>query len=186
MPARKAGAGARSGDCLARRARGTLRAGKSSNRAKGGLTMNKAVFIAVASALAIAGCASMEDKGRKVQCDVGPVSVSVTGKIVGVNLDPIPVLAKNQSICWQLDAAAAGTYMFFDESITINDTDNEFDDCKTGNKKGTMQGDSLIACKDKNNKHGEKDPRYYKYWIELKRRDGGPNLKSYDPQIGND
>jgi len=172
--------------CLARQARVRCTRGIHRNAARESHQMNKTVFIAIASLFGLASCAGMDTEGLKVKCDVGPVSVFVTGKIVGVGQDPIPVLKQNQWICWQLDSNAAGSYMFFDESISVDDTDNEFDNCKANNKKGVMQGDTLIACLDKNNKHGAGDVRYYKYTMTLKRRDGTPGPKSYDPQIGND
>ena len=148
--------------------------------------MNKTVFTAIASAFAVASCASMDAEGLKLKCDEGPYTVGLTGKIITVSRDPIPVVEKNRWICWQLDAATARTYKFGDEAISIDDRHGEFSNCKSSNKKGDMKGDTRIACHDKNNKHGEPDVRYYKYTMTIERRDGKGGTRSYDPQIAND
>lgn len=149
--------------------------------------MEKTVFIAIACVFGLASCASMDQEGLKVKCDLGPYTVGLAGgKIVTVSQDPIPVLDKNQWICWQLDRNVAASYKFVDDSISIEDGDDEFTNCKKSNKNGDKQGDTKIACHDKNNKHGDAKVRYYKYTITLEPRDGKAGTKSYDPIIGND
>jgi hypothetical protein len=151
--------------------------------------MKKTLCIAIASLFGLASCAGTDDRGMRVRCDVGPFTVGLAGgKIVTVSQDPIPVLSKNQWICWELDRTAAADYKFVDDSIYIEDRDDEFSNCKGSNRKGDLQGDTRIACHDKNNKHGESNVRYYKYTIKLEPRSSAKagGTKSYDPMIGND
>src|SRR2546423_8956548 len=42
----------------------------------GGNTMKKTLVVAIASAFVLSGCAGMQGDGARVQCDIGPITVS--------------------------------------------------------------------------------------------------------------
>jgi hypothetical protein len=152
----------------------------------GAHTMKNTLVVAVASAFVLSGCAGMNEEALKVKCDVGPITVTVISGITGVTQDPIIVGDKNKWICWQLDPNAAKDYKFTADSIYINDNDDEFSNCKQSKKGGDLEGDTKIACHDKNNKHGQGN-KQYKYSVQVFSRDPKivPTPGPYDPWIVN-
>ena len=144
--------------------------------------MKKTLVVAIASASVLTGCSGMKANGvMKVQCDE-VVTLTVTSGFTGVNRDPIVVGQSNRWLCWELDATAGQSYKLTADSISIKDNDDEFSNCKAGTG-GDLEGDTKIACHDKNNKHAGID---YKYTIQVYPRD--PQLrtpKPYDPYIVN-
>ena len=144
--------------------------------------MKKTLVVAIASAFVVMGCGQMTPGLVKVSCDEPTVTLTVTSGFTGVNRDPIVVGQANRWLCWELDATAGQSYKLTADSISIKDNDDEFSNCKAGTG-GNLEGDTKIACHDKNNKHAGID---YKYTIQVYPRD--PKLrtpKPYDPYIVN-
>lgn len=143
--------------------------------------MKKTVLICItALAVLLAGCAAEGPKMR-VGCDA-VIQVTVVGNTPNADPDTVVVTDKNRWLCWELKDP---NYRFTRRSISITDWDDEFTNCKKGTEDGDLESSSKIACHDKNNKHGQKPARAYKYAITLQRISDG-SVITKDPWIVND
>jgi len=106
-------------------------------------------------------------------------------KYIVLSQEPIVVCRTSQWIYWTLDANQP--YRFTANGVVITDPDGEFSNCTDKTGPGTREWSDLVfKCHDKNNKHGEAKPRYYKYRINLEIPKKAGSGLWIDPLLMND
>ena len=136
--------------------------------------------------IAAAAAAAFQSAAAAAECEmVRNTHVTVRdSKYIVLSQEPIVVCRQNQWIYWTLDANQP--YRFTPDGVVIVDKDNEFSNCKPG-APGVQEWDGLAyKCHDRNTKHGEPKPRYYKYRINLEIPKKAGSGLWIDPQIMND
>ena len=152
----------------------------------------KSIGIAALCALAFAGCADIQQTAVPSTCDTPRVTViTVLKGYAAVSQDPICVGVKNFNITWVLNSTQTAQYELRGDSIVVQDTDDEFLNCKGTGSGGELDGTGKnIKCHDKNDKHGQGlPPRAYKYSIKVYSVGSALDAKpaaAYDPVIMND
>jgi hypothetical protein len=112
--------------------------------------MKQAIWMA-AAALALSACSGMQVESKKEkECDVDNIELTVhagnSGKLLSVSREPVYV-CKARPITWVIDKDQDGDYELRANSISIQDTDGNFTDCKN-NIPGSLNGKNKISCND--------------------------------------
>ena len=111
------------------------------------------------------------------------VYVGVVGGKVVAYPEAVVVHKQNVKIYWYLDAGVG--YSFPNDAIAIDDTRDDFDNCKAGKPGDVLDSGFTYRCHDKNKTKATTDfPRFYKYRIRVS-GPGGARLE-LDPMVVND
>ena len=127
--------------------------------------MKRIVLIALATAVALAACATLEKPGLPRE-----TAVTVDGSYIVVDQEPIVVRGQNVTIVWRI---ATSGYEFPPDGVVFRDARDQFISCAP---KG-----NIFQCLDRNTEKGR-----FKYTIKVRPTGTARAPHPLDPTVMND